>query len=174
MSRHSANNSRVFKVRLKNFAKTDVSPILIEIGKESAQLLVDFVEGRFVMPDGTTQFPVDTANLHDATGVAVYGNGRTEYFLPTTKATKPQSHNGTKGLYGSDLLKTAISSSATQYSNGVWVVLFSAVPYAYKINEQGSKIGRGAGFFDVLMQYILTEAIRRVKQRFPNAKITSL
>lgn len=174
MSGHRAHNGKVFKVGLDNFAKNSVTPILIEIGKESAQLLVDFVDGKFVLPDGTTQFPVDTANLRDATGAAVYANGRTEYFVPTAKATKPQSYNGTKGLVGSDLLKTAIAAASTTYSSGVWVVIFSAVPYAFKINEQGSKIGRGVGFFEVLTQYILSEAIKRVKSRFAHAKITSL
>lgn len=166
MSSYTAHNSKVFKIGVEKFFNGDVRAICEEIAKESAQMLVDFVDGNFVLPDGTTQFPVDTANLHDAVGAGVYSNGKLAYFMPTAKATKPQSHNGVKGLYGSELLKTAISSAYTEYADGnVWLVVFAAVPYAFKINTSGSPIGRGAGFWDEVIRYIVSVATTKVLQR---------
>ncbi len=166
MSDYTAHNSKVFKVGVGQFMDREARIVCEEIAKESAQMLVDFVDGNFVLPDGTTQFPVDTANLHDAVGAGVYSNGRLAYFMPTARATKPQSHNGTKGLYGSELLKTAISSASTEYADkNVWLVVFAAVPYAFKINTSGSSIGRGAGFWDEIIRYIISVATTKVLRR---------
>ena len=166
MSDHTAHNSKVFKVGIEKFGYRAVRAICEEIAKESAQMLVDFVDGNFVMPDGTTQFPVDTANLHDAVGAGVYSDGKLAYFIPTARATEPQSHNGVKGLYGSELLKTAISAASTEYADkNVWLVAFAAIPYAFKINMSGSPIGRGAGFWDEVIRYIVSVATTKVMQR---------
>lgn len=159
MSSYAAHNSKVFKAGLNDYAERVIKAKLVAMLKSVAQTLVGVIDGSFVMPDGTTQFPVDTANLHDATGVGVYADGTIQYFIPTARATKAQSDGGVKGIFGSPLLQTAISNGATQFSKGIWIVLFSTVPYAYKINTQGSKIGRGAGFFEALKQTLLNDVI---------------
>ena len=159
MSDYTAHNSRVFKVGLNDYAERVVKAKLVAMLKSVAQTLVGVIDGSFVMPDGTTQFPVDTANLHDATGVGVYADGAIQHFIPTARATKAQSYGGVKGIFGSPLLQAAISNGTTQFSKGIWIVLFSTVPYAYKINTQGSKIGRGAGFFEALKQTLLNDVI---------------
>lgn len=159
MSDYTTHNSKVFKVGLEQYAERVIKAKIVAMLKNVAQTLVGVIDGSFVMPDGTTQFPVDTANLHDATGVGVYADGAIQYFIPTAKATKAQSDGGVKGIFGSPLLQAAISNGVTQFSNGIWIVLFSTVPYAYKINTQGSKIGRGAGFFEALKQTLLNDVI---------------
>lgn len=159
MSDYTAHNSKVFKVGLNDYAERVIKAKLVAMLKNVAQTLVGVIDGSFVMPDGTTQFPVDTANLHDATGVGVYADGAIQHFIPTARATKAQSHGGVNGIFGSPLLQAAISNGATQFSKGIWIVLFSTVPYAYKINTQGSKIGRGAGFFEALKQTLLNDVI---------------
>lgn len=159
MSGYAAHNSKVFKVGLNDYAERVIKAQLVAMLKSVAQTLVGVIDGSFVMPDGTTQFPVDTANLHDATGVGVYADGTIQHFIPTARATKAQSHGGVKGIFGSTLLQAAISNGETQFSKGIWIVLFSSVPYAYKINTQGSKIGRGAGFFEALKQTLLNDVI---------------
>ena len=159
MSDYTAHNSKVFKVGLSDYAERVIKAKLVAMLKSVAQTLVGVIDGSFVMPDGTTQFPVDTANLHDATGVGVYADGTIQHFIPTSRATKAQSDGGVKGIFGSPLLQAAISNGATQFSKGIWIVLFSTVPYAYKINTQGSKIGRGAGFFEALKQTLLDDVI---------------
>ena len=71
MSDYTAHNSKVFKVGLNDYAERVIKAKLVAMLKSVAQTLVGVIDGNFVMPDGTTQFPVDTANLHDATGVGV-------------------------------------------------------------------------------------------------------
>lgn len=159
MSGYTAHNSKVFKVGLNDYAEHVIKAELVAMLKSVAQTLVGVIDGSFVMPKGTTQFPVDTANLHDATGVGVYADGAIQHFIPTAMATKAQSDGGVKGIFGSPLLQAAISNGATQFSKGIWIVLFSTVPYAYKINTQGSKIGRGVGFFEALKQTLLNDVI---------------
>lgn len=159
MSGYTAHNSKVFKVGVEQYAERVIKAKLVAMLKRVAQMLVGVIDGSFVMPDGTTQFPVDTANLHDATGVGVYVDGTIQHFIPTAMATTAQSHGGVKGIFGSPLLQAAISNGATQFSKGIWIVLFSSVPYAYKINTQGSKIGRGVNFFETLKQTLLNDVI---------------
>lgn len=159
MTSNITHNKAVIKIGIEQYMESVVKAKLAAMLKSVAQTLVGVIDGSFVMPKGTTQFPVDTANLHDATGVGVYVDGAIRHFIPTARATKAQSHDGVKGIFGSPLLQSAISNGATQFSNGVWIVLFSAVPYAYKINTQGSKIGRGANFFEALKQNLLNDII---------------
>ncbi len=163
MADYTAHNSRVFKIGLRKQSKSKIEPELLAMLRNVAQKLVGIIDGNFVMPDGTTQFPVDTANLHDATGVGVYVDGRLDAFMPTQRATKAQSDGGTKGIFGSEWLQAALTSASSEFASGIWIVLFSTVPYAVKINTSGSKIGRGVGFFDTLGDNLLTEIITNLK-----------
>lgn len=163
MADYTAHNSKVFKVGLKDFAEREIKAKLVAMLRNVAQKLVGIIDGNFVMPDGTTQFPVDTANLHDATGVGVYVDGRLDAFVPTQRATKAQSDGGTKGIFGSEWLQTALTSASSEFASGIWIVLFSTVPYAAKINTSGSKIGRGVGFFETLGNNLLTEVVTNLK-----------
>lgn len=163
MADHTAHNAQVFKAGLKNYADNVIKARLVDMCKQVAQQMVGIIDGSFVLPKGNTQFPVDTANLRDATGVGVYADGALSSFIPTAMATKAQSNNGTKGIYGSPLLQSALANASSQFGKGVWIVLFSTVPYAYKINTQGSKIGRGVGFFEALKQKLLNDVITNLK-----------
>lgn len=159
MSSYTAHNSKVFKVGLNDYAERVIKAKLLTMLKSVAQTLVEIIDGSFVLPNGSRQFPVYSANLRDATGVGVYSDGAVQYFVPTAQAVKAQSDKGVHGIYGSSLLRAAISNGAAQFSKGIWIVLFSTVPYAYKINTQGSSWGRGIGFFDTLKQSLLTDVI---------------
>lgn len=166
MSSYSAQNTQVFKVALKNFTETQVKPKIVAMLTQVAQMLVGAIDGNFALPKGTAQFPVDTSNLHDATGVGVYSDGRVQYFIPTKRAVKQQRSgigSPSRGIDGNALLQAAISAGATQFAKGIWIVLFSTVPYAYHINANGSKVGRGAGFFESLKQNLLNDVIANLK-----------
>lgn len=163
---YSAHNAQVFKVGLKNYTEAQAKPMIVAMLTQVAQILVGVIDGSFAMPGGTTQFPIDTNNLHDATGVGVYSDGRVQYFIPTKRAVKHQrSGKGSpsRGIDGNALLQSAIAAGATQFSKGIWIVLFSTVPYAYYINTTGSKIGRGVGFFETLKQKLLDDVIANLK-----------
>ena len=163
MADYATHNAQVFKVELNNYAENVIKVRLVTMLKTVAQQLVGIIDGSFAMPKGTTQFPVDTANMHDATGVGVYAGGITQYFVPTKRATKTQSDGGVKGIDGATLLQSAISNAGATFSKGIWIVLFSTVPYAYKITTSGSKMGRGAGFFEALQQSLLNNVIANLK-----------
>lgn len=164
MSNHASHNNAFFRKGLTDFTNQVIKVKLVTMLKSVAQTIVDVIDGNFVMPQGTEQFPVFTANLHDATGVGVYSDGQIQYFVPTKRAADMQHYgNPPQFFYGSELLQQAISNAATKFSKGVWIVLFSTVPYAWSINEYGSSWERGQGFFDSLKQTLLNDVLANLK-----------
>lgn len=160
MSGYTAHNSKVFKAGLNDYAERVIKAKLEAMLRGVAEKLVAYIDGGFTPPSGTMQFPVDTGNLHDATGVGVYIDGRLSAYLPTVIAVERQTNRGEVGIDGSIALRNAVQAATTRFSKGIWIVLFSTVSYAYKINTQGSPRGRGVGFFDglgeVLFQNVIT------------------
>lgn len=163
MSEYTAHNCKVFRVGVEQHAERVIKAKLVAMLKGVAQTLVAAIDGGFAMPGGTDKFPVDTANLHDATGVGVYVDGAIQHFIPTAVASRAQTFEGTGGIFGSPLLKAAISNGTARFSKGIWIVLFSTVPYAYRINAFGSRIRRGQGFFEELKQTLLNDVISGLK-----------
>lgn len=159
MSSYTAHNRKVFGNCVEQYTERVIKAKIVSMLKSVAQTIVGIIDGSFTMPDGSEQFPVYTANLHDATGVGVYSDGKVEYFVPTKMATDAQHDTTYNFFFGSDLLRQAISNGATQFAKGIWIVLFSTVPYAYSINEYGSSKGRGAGFFDNLKSTLLNDVL---------------
>lgn len=131
---------RGLTVHAKNVIMPDLLAMLVRV----AQDLVAAIDSGSYIPEWT-------ANLHDATGVAIYNDGAVTKFLPTKKATKA-AHSGFGGLAhydirGSEWLQNTIAEAATTFSKGLWFVVISAVPYAYYIDAAGSPKGRGQNFF---------------------------
>lgn len=147
-----AHNKTVITVGCKQFIEEIAKPKLIRMLTQIAEAMRDFIDGTFepFYEGGNEGYPVWTGQMHDATGVAIYNNGAIIKFLPTKKAVIPQSDFGVNNIIGSEWLERAISEASQQCSNGLWIVLFSSVPYAGKINSWGSKKGRGAYYFDRL------------------------
>lgn len=73
--------------------------------------------------------PYDTGNLMDSTGVGVYVNGVLSAFRYSQQATVPQTYHGKK-VWGKETLDKALAFGASTYIDGVWIVIFSTVPYA--------------------------------------------
>lgn len=73
--------------------------------------------------------PYDTGNLMDSTGVGVYVNGVLSAFRYSQQATVPQIYHG-KEVRGKETLDKALAFGASTYIDGVWIVIFSTVPYA--------------------------------------------
>ncbi len=159
MNVYHSHNKKVFKIGIENYANKVIKAKILEVCKSVAKTIVDEIDYGFSIPDGTDLFPVYTANLRDATGVGVYADGVIQYFMPTAKATTTQEYGFQEGISGSSLLKQAITNGASRFSRGIWIVLFSTVPYAYGVNVAGSPLMRGIGFFDALKQDLLSEVI---------------
>lgn len=169
MKDYAAYNSKVFNVGLNDYAERVIKARLEAMLRNVAEKLVAYIDGGFTLPYGNMQFPVDTGNLHDATGVGVYIDGRLSAYLPTAIAIEQQTDRGQIGIDGSIALRNAVQAATTRFSKGIWIVLFSTVPYAYKINTQGSKRGRGAGFFDGLGEVLFQNVITGLQPIAPTA-----
>lgn len=133
------HNIEAIKKQCTIFIASKYKPKVVSMLQKVASEMVRMID--------SNQFdiPVYTSNLKDATGVAVYVDGRVSMYLPTKSATRLQ-HSGFHGrtekdIDGSLYLQNTINDAITDFQTGVWIVLYSAVPYAFYINDTG-------GFFN--------------------------
>ena len=150
MKNYASYNKMVFKSTLEN-AKYRISrPLLTAKLRKIAVDIVDEIDGDLWINDET--FPIWTSNLHDSTGIAVYDYGAIASFIPPQYAAVAQKYGNIQDIWGSQYLKDFMNENASKFSKGIWIVLFSAVPYAGKVNEVGSPLGRGINFFGLLKE----------------------
>lgn len=150
MKNYASHNKMVFKSTLED-AKYRISrPLLTAKLRKIAVDMVDEIDGNLWNDDDT--FPIWTSNLHDSTGLAVYDYGAITSFIPPQYAAVAQKYGNIQDIWGSQYLKDFINESAGRFSKGIWIVLFSAVPYAGKVNEVGSPLLRGINFFGLLKE----------------------
>ena len=165
---YQSQNLSVLKEGVKMFVKNVAQPQLVSILRQKAQEVVRLIDSGLI--------PEYTANLHDATGCAVYADGAISAFIPTKRAQK-QGKSGFDGVnhYGIDgsaFLQQAISEASTRFAKGVWFVVFSAVPYAYHIDAQGSPKGRGQDFFKTIRGTAVNDILAGLRA-IPNAEVTA-
>lgn len=168
MSEWSAHNRAVISNDIEQYLKK-VKDYIITKMREVATTMVNWIDGKFApvppyAPGGNSEFPVWWGHLADSTGVGLYIDGRTEYFVPTAIGIKYQkSTNYASQIFGAPMLQQAITNTAAKFPKGIWIILFSAVPYAEKINIFGSPIGRGIGFFDKSIQELTALILSRIQ-----------
>lgn len=152
---YQSQNLNVLKEGIKMFVKNVAQPQLVSVLRQKAQEVVQLIDSGLI--------PEYTANLHDATGCAVYADGAISAFIPTKRAQKlgKSGFDGVNhyGIDGSAFLQQAISEASTRFASGVWFVIFSAVPYAYHINAKGSPLGRGQDFFKTIRSTAVNEIL---------------
>ena len=144
-----AHNKAVLEQGLRRHINSVVKPELVAYLRNVAQGLVAAIDGN------AFAIPVYTGNLKDATGVGVYVDGVMSAFMPTKTAQKKQAMKGHPYIFGSEFLAASLREGSTTFSTGVWLVIFSAVPYAYKINTEGSPKGRGKGYWDGIVNEVI-------------------
>lgn len=147
MANHTAHNRAIMRQGLTDYTKRKIQLTLVNNLRRIAQRIVGVIDGSF-SPD-SAQFPVYSGNLHDATGVAVYVDGMVSSFIPVQRASEPQEY-GYEFFFGNEELRKAIALTASKCYSDVWIVLFSSVPYASRINDIGSPKSRGVNYFGVL------------------------
>lgn len=165
---YQSQNLNVLKDKMKMFVKNVAQPQLVSILRQKAQEVVQLIDSGLI--------PEYTANLHDATGCAVYADGAISAFIPTKRAQK-QGKSGFDGVnhYGIDgsaFLQQAISEASTKFAKGVWFVVFSAVPYAYHIDAHGSPLGRGQDFFKTIRGTAVNDILAGLRA-IPGAEVTA-
>lgn len=150
MKNYASHNKMVFKSTLED-AKYRISrPLLTAKLRKIAVDMVDEIDGNLWNNDDT--FPIWTSNLHDSTGLAVYDYGAITSFIPPQYAAVAQKYGNIQDIWGSQYLKDFMNENASKFSKGIWIVLFSAVPYAGYVNDYGSPRGRGINFFGLLKE----------------------
>lgn len=165
---YQKQNLNVLINGIKMHVKGVLQPQLESILRQKAQEVVRLIDSGLI--------PEYTANLHDATGCAVYADGAISAFIPTKRAQK-QGKSGFGGVnhYGIDgsaFLQQAISEAGTRFGEGVWFVVFSAVPYSYYIDAQGSPLGRGQDFFKTIRGTAVNDILAGLRA-IPNAEVTA-
>lgn len=153
---YTAYNKSVLMRGMTVHAKNVIMPDLLAMLTRVAQDIVAAIDSGSYIPEWT-------ANLHDATGVAIYNDGAVQRFIPTKKAAK-KTKSGFGGVHhydidGAEFLQRTITDAATTFSKGLWFVVISAVPYAYYIDQSGSPRGRGTGFFKKTHEDALREIL---------------
>ena len=124
------SNLDVVKKKLTDYAikaENRIMTILFEVADD----LVYWVEG-------SREIPVATGNLQDSTGVGVYYNGYLRKFSPSQIATVSRD-----GLWGSQQLSKALNLASSNYNTGLWIVIFSTMPYAMKIDNRVGYFSEG-------------------------------
>lgn len=144
-----AHNKAVLEQGMRKHINNVTKPELVGYLRNVAQQLVAAIDGN------AFAIPVYTGNLKDATGVGVYVDGAMSAFMPTKTAQKKQAMKGRPYIFGSEFLAESLREASTTFSTGVWLVIFSAVPYAYKINTEGSPKGQGKGYWDAIVNEVI-------------------
>lgn len=152
MSKFHSHNIAVVTLGLKQFTKEVATREVMTRLRRIASSIVDYIDAHFKFED--PQFPEYTANMHDATGVAIYNDGVLESYTPIQRASVAQKTAIDEDEWGYQELANAIRVGATKYSKGIWLVLFCASSYAEKVEDIGSPANRGQGFFTWLWDII--------------------
>ena len=152
------DNMKVFKRGLNVFVEQKVKPHLTVILAEVAQDVVDYID-QISSEKNADGLPILTGALHDASGVGVYRDGILAAYRPR-QIYNTQEASG-QMFSPEDMFDYALSWGAQKFPTGIWLVVFSAMPYAAQIDEEGSPIGRGQGFFYEMIVPFAIDALRR-------------
>ena len=94
------------------------------------QMLFDVANSVISYIESSDVIPIKTHNLKDSTGVGVYQNSVLKQFY-----ISPKAEVANKGIWGSNIIQMALDAGRDRYSNGSYIVLFSAMPYAEEVDE---------------------------------------
>lgn len=166
------DNNRNFEKMLEEYAENYVKANLLKQLCFIAKYMTQQINEKFqsypnpvVKPSlfGNEDFPVWTGQMHDSTGVGVYDNGILRGYYPNTIGIVSQTNGDKDGIVGIKYLQKALEKGQTTFNKGIWIVLFSTVPYAEKINKIGSTRHRGIGFFDNLSDFLKAEVYSKIE-----------
>ena len=145
------SNQKLIERRIDEVGNNSLARLLNVLYKV-AQDVMEYIDSQKVIP-------IYTGNLKDATGIGVYSNGVLEKYVPSQIATVPQSsgfhHRNEYDIWGHQYLSDALeAASKEEYSKGIWIVLFSAVPYAFYIEDRDAFF---SDIKDVMLNAIISE-----------------
>lgn len=124
--------------------------------------------------EGDGNMPYYSGNMRDSTALGVYFNGSLTAYIPPSSATRAQRYDeeAITDIWGKVWISDVLATTQ-DYQKGLWVVLYSAVPYAMKIEEKGSKYWEPGWFSEGIVEKQLLPAFKIAFAReFPNIKLT--
>ena len=145
------SNQKLIERRIDEVSNNSLARLL-NVLYTVAQDVMEYIDSRKVIP-------IYTGNLKDATGIGVYRNGVLKRYVPSQIATRPQSsgfhHRNVYDIWGHQYLSDALEAASKEdYSKGIWIVLFSAVPYAFYIEDRDAFF---SDIKDVMLNAIISE-----------------
>ena len=145
------SNQKLIERRIDEVGNNSLARLL-NVLYTVAQDVMEYIDSQKVIP-------IYTGNLKDATGIGVYRNGVLERYVPSQIATRPQSsgfhHRNEYDIWGHQYLSDALeAASKEEYGKGIWIVLFSAVPYAFYIEDRDAFF---SDIKDVMLNAIISE-----------------
>lgn len=145
----------------KRLGSPSVGASLSDI-EELADAILDYIKS-IASETNEEGLPIYTGNLFDSTGIGIYKDGSLIALKTNDRIADDVQTIGQYGTYfGADLLNTALQSGI---SDGGYVLrIISASPIAEMINEEGSSIGRGEGFWYDITAFAEQEFERRFKK----------
>lgn len=168
MAREYVNiNTKTFREGLRRFMNL-LSVDLLLVSEKSADDFLRYVKGIH----DTDLMPVYSGNMFDSTGVGIYQDSSLRMIAPPRSARNAQHYGSIQNIWGYQWLQEAIESGVRDFPKGTWIVIYSAVPYAPKVNEIGSPWKRGIDFFENLKLEIYETVKLNLNVQFPKAKET--
>ena len=145
------SNQKLIERRIDEVSNNSLAGLL-NVLYTVAQDVMEYIDSQKVIP-------IYTGNLKDATGIGVYRNGVLKRYVPSQIATRPQSsgfhHRNEYDIWGHQYLSDALeAASKEEYGKGIWIVLFSAVPYAFYIEDRDAFF---SDIKDVMLNAIISE-----------------
>lgn len=152
------HNNKVFQKAIaehKAILEKELNEIMREVASKMADWLVN------------GQTPYYTGNMQDATGLGVYINGTLSAYAPMQTAFESQEYKGQE-VWGYAGLQDALQEGYRNFSKGIWLVVFSAVPYAFEVDAYGT-IKNASGYFsDGIVGELLDQFKTAFAREFPN------
>ena len=145
------SNQKLIERRIDEVGNNSLARLL-NVLYTVAQDVMEYIDSQKVIP-------IYTGNLKDATGIGVYQNGVLKKYVPSRIATVPQSsgfhYKNEYDIWGHQYLSDALEAASKEgYSKGIWIVLFSAVPYAFYIEDRDAFF---SDIKDVMLNAIISE-----------------
>lgn len=153
-----AHNNSVFKKAIEGH-KISISKQLNSIMREVASEMASWLQ--------SGQTPYYTGNMQDATGLGVYIDGALSAYAPMQTAWESQTYKG-RDVWGYAELQNALQEGYTNFNKGIWLVVFSAVPYAFEVDAYGTIKSSSGYFSDGIVNELLDQFKTAFAQKFPN------
>ena len=151
-------NNKVFQKAIAEH-KAMLEKKLNEIMREVASKMADW------LVNGQT--PYYTGNMQDATGLGVYINGTLSAYAPMQTAFESQEYKGQE-VWGYEGLQDALQEGYRNFSKGIWLVVFSAVPYAFEVDAYGTIKNPSGYFSEGIVSELLDQFKTAFAREFPN------